>query len=235
MKLVLAAPVHMMNRVMPQDPNAAFDQTVLEMIEHSPIGAVPMTPAYQDALKRLYASHQIYADADHKNGHVTARSMATRPHFHAKNLVEVSEGRIGADALEANSSIFDRYVQSLPAAVRARAETFRLPVAGKVAHHRAKLVGAEKVVLVHDPIHTLFLVPGAGPNPGLPGNYLHGAAVQLRATADSPWSVHVHDSDDGHALCEVSTLAEALGKVVEVMECSPFRMDELEALGFTLK
>jgi hypothetical protein len=47
--------------------------------------------------------------------------------------------------------------------------------------------------------------------------------------------VHVHDSDDGHALIDVPTMAEALGKVVEVMECSPFTMDELEALGFTLK
>jgi len=219
---------------MPQDPNAQFDQTVLEMIEHSPIGAVPLTPAYQDALKRLYASHQAYADADHKKGHVTARSLAKKAHFHASNLEEVIAGKTAPEDLEANNSIFDRYVQSLPAEVKARAETFRLTVAGKVAHHRAKVVGADKVV-AHDPIHTLFLVPGAGPNPGLPGNYLHGAAVQLHATADSTWSVHVHDSDDGHALCEVTTMAEALGKLVEVMECSPFMMDELEALGFTLK
>jgi hypothetical protein len=89
--------------------------------------------------------------------------------------------------------------------------------------------------MAHDPIHTLFLVPGAGPNPGLPGNYLHGAAVQLRAAADSPWSVNVHDADDGDALIEVATMAEALAKLVEVIECAPFTMDELEALGFTLK
>jgi hypothetical protein len=31
--------------------------------------------------------------------------------------------------------------------------------------------------MAHDPIHTLFLVPGAGPNPGIPGNYLHGSAA----------------------------------------------------------
>jgi hypothetical protein len=220
---------------MPHDPNEKFDHTVLEMIEHSPIGAVPMTPAYQDALKRLYASHQVYADADHKNGHVTARSLAAKPHFHANNLDDVIAGKAGDEALEPNGTIFDRYVQSLPATVRARAETFRLTVAGKVAHHRAKVVGSEKVVVVHDPVHTLFLVPGAGPNPGLPGNYLHGAAVQLRATADSPWSVHVHDSDDGHALCDVPTMAEALQRVKDVMECAPFKMDELESLGFTLK
>lgn len=220
---------------MPQDPNAAFDQTVLDMIEHSPIGAVPMTPAYQDALKRLYASHQAYADADHKKGHVTARSLAKKPHFYAKGLEDVIAGKAGPEALEANNGIFDRYVQSLPAEARARAEAFRLTVAGKVAHHRAKLVGAEKMVVTHDPVHTLFLVPGAGPNPGLPGNYLHGAAVQLHATSDSAWSVHVHDSDDGDALCEVPTMAEALAKIVEVRESSPFMMDELEALGFVLK
>ena len=220
---------------MPHDPHAQFDQTVLEMIEHSPIGAVPFTPTYQDALKRLYASHQAYAHADHKNGHVTARSLAKLPHFHAKNLADLIAGRIGAEALEANGSIFDRYVQSLPAAVRVRAESFRLAVAGKVAHHRAKHVGADKIIVAHDPIHTLFLVPGTGPNPGLPGNYLHGAAVQLRAEADSPWSVHLHDSDDGDALCESATMAESLAKLVEVVECAPFNMNELEALGFTLK
>jgi hypothetical protein len=220
---------------MPQDPNAHFDQNVLDQIEHSPIGAVPFTPTYQDALKRLYASHQAYPHADHKNGHVTARSLAKLPHFQAKNLDELIAGRIRAEALEANGSIYDRYVQSLPAAVRARAETFRLSVAGKIAHHRAKHVGDDKVVVAHDPIHTLFLVPGTGPHPGLPGNYLHGAAVQRRATDDSPWSVHVHDSDDGDAIFESATMAESLAKMVEVLECAPFNMNELEALGFTLK
>jgi hypothetical protein len=220
---------------MPQDPNTQFDQSVLEMIEHSPIGAVPFTPTYQDAIKRLYSSHQVYPDSDHKNGHVTARSLAKKAHFQANNLESVIAGKITPDQLESNGSIFDRYVKSLPVALQARADSFRLTVAGKVAHHRAKIVGKEKVVVAHDPIHTLFLVPGAGPNPGLPGNYLHGAAAQLRATDDSPWSVHVHDSDDGDALIELATMAEALAKVVEVMECSPFKMDELEALGFTLK
>lgn len=220
---------------MPQDPNSQFDQTVLDMIEHSPTGSVPLTPAYQDALKRLYASHQAYADADHKNGHVTARALAKKPHFQAANLDDVIAGKVAPEALEPNKAIFDRYVQSLPAEVRARAESFRLTVAGKIAHHRAKHVGGDKVVVAHDPIHTLFLVPGAGPNPGLPGNYLHGAAAQLRAAPDSPWSVHVHDSDDGDALCEVATMAEALARVVEVIESAPFKMDELEALGFVLK
>ena len=191
---------------MPPDPNAYFDQAVLDQIEHSPIGAVPFTPTYQDALKRLYASHQAYAHADHKNGHVTARSLAKLPHFQAKNLEELIAGRIGADA-----------------------------VAGKVAHHRTKHVGDDKVSVAHDPIHTLFLVPGTGPHPGLPGNYLHGAAAQLRASADSPWSVHLHDSDDGDALFETATMGECLAKLVEVLESAPFNTNELEALGFTLK
>ena len=58
---------------MSHDPNAEFDQSVLDKIDLSPIGALPATPAYQDALKRLYASRQVYAHADHKGGHVTAR------------------------------------------------------------------------------------------------------------------------------------------------------------------
>ena len=49
---------------MSADPNAQFDQTVLELIEHHPQGAVPGTPAYQDALRRLYGTHQVYASAD---------------------------------------------------------------------------------------------------------------------------------------------------------------------------
>lgn len=205
------------------------------MIEHSPIGTVPFTPTYQDAIKRLYDLHQVYPDSDHKTGHVTARSLAKKPHFQANNLESVIAGKITPDQLENNGSIFDRYVKSLPVALQAKAEGFRLTVAGKIAHHRAKIVGKEKMVVAHDPIHTLFLVPGAGPNPGLPGNYLHGAAAQLRATDGSQWSVHLHDSDDGDALIELATMPEALAKVVEVMECSPFKMDELEALGFTLK
>ena len=67
------------------------------MIEHSPVGAVPFTPTYQDAMKRLYASHQVYADADHKNGHVTARSLAKKPHFQANTLESVIAGKIGPE------------------------------------------------------------------------------------------------------------------------------------------
>ena len=123
---------------MPHNPHANFDQTVLEMIEHSPVGAVPVTPAYQDAIRRLYVANRAYADADHKDGHVTARSLAKLPLFHANNLPELVASQIAPEALEANGSIFDRYIQSLPAAHRAKAESYRLTVAGRVAHHRAR-------------------------------------------------------------------------------------------------
>jgi hypothetical protein len=215
---------------MAKDPTSQFDQTVLDMIEHSPIGAVPVTPAYQDALKRLYASHQAYPDADHKDGHVTARSLARLPVFHANNLEQVISGGVSPEELESNNSIFDRYVQSLPAERRARAEGFRLTAAGKVMHHRAK----QGAVAVHDPVHTLFLVPGAGPHPGLPGNYLYGSAFQLGADANGPWAVHVHDCDDGAALFDAADRKAALAKLQELMESAPFTIGELEALGFRL-
>ncbi|MSU23755.1 MAG: hypothetical protein EXS32_08030 [Opitutus sp.] len=216
---------------MPQDPNAHFDQTVLDMIEHSPVGAVPVTPSYQDAIKRLYASHQAYPDADHKTGHVTARSLTKLPHFQANNLAALIAGQIAPEALETNAQIFDRYVQSLPAAYRARAESYRLTVAGRVAHHRAKHGGE----IAHDPMHTLFLVPGTGPHPGLPGNYLHGSAFQVNASgAANSWAVHLHDSDDGAAMCDAPSMAEVLAKLQEVLESAPFNLNELEALGFRL-
>lgn len=219
---------------MPIDPHAAFDETVLDMIEHSPIGALPSTPTYQDALKRLYAAHKVYASADHKNGHVTARLLARLPAFQASNLPAFAAGQIGAEALEANAAIFDRYVASLPAALRERAAGHRLHVAGKPAHHRAKHRDDGAVVVARDPVHTLFLVPGTGRNPGLPGNYLFGSVLQLTAAADSPWGVHVHDSDDGAAFFDGVSMAEAFGKLEEVVASAPFTMTELEALGFRL-
>lgn len=218
---------------MSQDPHAQFDHAVLDQIEHSPIGAVPMTPSYQDALQRLQASHQVYVSADYKGGYATARSLARQPVFCAQNFEALAAGEITAEALETNTSIFDRYVQSLPAAQRARAEGMRTLAAGKPAHHRAKQVGDLKVV-AHDPIHTLFLVPGTGPHPGLPGNYLYGSVLQLTAAADSAWAVHLHDSDDGAALCDLPTMTAALAKLQEVLESAPFSLSELTALGFRL-
>ncbi|MBC7367809.1 MAG: hypothetical protein H7343_13530 [Undibacterium sp.] len=219
---------------MPQDPNAHLDHTVLDIIDHSPVGAVPATPTYMDTLRRLVAAHQVYASADHKGGYVTTRTLAALPVFHANNLDALLAGKIDASALESNASIFSRYVQSLPAAHRARAESLRTLVAGKAGHHRAKHVG-DQVIVAHDPIHTLFLVPGTGPHPGVPGNYLHGSALQLTADENSAWAVHIHDSDDGMAVCDVPTDAAAFEKLQEVLASAPFNMNELAALGFRFK
>ena len=215
---------------MSHDPHAQIDQTVLDMIERSPVGAVPHTPTYQDALKRLRASHQVYASADHKGGLVSVRSLATLPSFHANNLEAFASGKIDAGALESDTSIFSRYLQSLPAALHDKAEANRTLVVGRRAHHRAKN-GAEAL---HDPVHTLFLVPGAGANPGLPGNYLHGSLVEVPALAGGAagWALHLHDSLDGASVCEVATLAEALEKVNDVLASAPFLLSELDALGF---
>jgi hypothetical protein len=215
------------------DPNAHFDDTVLGMIEHSPIGAVPLTPSYQDALKRLYAAHKVYADSDHKDGHVTARSLARLPNFHAKNLADIEAGTIQPDALEGNFSIFDRYVQSLPADRRPKAEGFRTKVAGRHALHRAKHAGSEKLPSVHDLTHSLFMVPGTGPHPGVPGNYLYGSLLQMGTlAAPGAWAVQVHDGDDGAAVFSAPTLSEAVAKLREVLDSAPFNMNELGALGF---
>jgi hypothetical protein len=220
---------------MSQAPDAQFDQTVLDLIEHSPTGAVPSTPSYQDALGRLYASHQVYANADHKDGHVTVRSLARLPSFHAGNLAALVAGEIGTGALEANSSVYDRYLQSLPAARRERAGAFRTRVVGRPVLHRAKHAGGEKLQAAHDLAHILFLVPGAGPHPGLPGNYLYGSALQVGAgDAGGSWAVQVHDSDDGAASVGAASIAEALAKLQEVLDSAPFNMNELEALGFRI-
>lgn len=210
---------------MPYDPHAEFDQTVLDIIEHSPVGAVPFTPTYQDALKRLRATQQVYPHADHKDGFVTARSLTKLPSFYAENLDALIAGQIGPDSLEANGRVFDRYVQSLPVEVRARGESKRLTVAGKPAQHRSKHDGA----VIHDPVHSLFLVPGAGAHPGLPGNYLYGFVHEMNA---EQWTVHLHDSDDGAATFKAANLAEALAKLQEVLASAPFDLNELEALGF---
>ena len=212
------------------DTNAEFDHAVLDKIEASPIGALPMTPSYQDALKRLYASQQVYPSADHKGGHVTARSLASLPSFHAENLGPFMAGAITEDQLENNKAIYDRYVASLPMALRAKAEALRLMVTGKPILHRAK----HGHTVVHDPLHTLFLVPGAGPHPGLPGNYLHGAVFHIGDEATGSWVVHVHDSEDGASRFSAPKLPEALSKLEEVLASAPFHLNELNALGFAM-
>ncbi len=197
------------------------------MIEHSPVGAVPHTPAYQDALRRLYHAQQIYPHADHKDGHVTARSLASLPSFHADNLEALVEDTV--EGLEANATIFDRYVQSLSSSLRPKAESYRATVAGRPALHRAKHDG----IVIHDPLHTLFLVPGTGPHPGLPGNYLYGFVVQIsQQPAPGAWSIHLHDREDGAVQFDAPQLKDVLAKLEEVQASAPFHMSELEALGF---
>lgn len=218
---------------MSQPPHAQFDETVLDMIEHSPVGAVPHTPAYADALARLYAAQKIYHSADHKDGHVTARSLAALPHFAATNLDDLAAGRIEAVMLEGNAAIFTRYVEALPAALRARAEAFRLKAAGKPVHHRHHKHGDGTPVVIHDSLHTMFLVPGTGPHRGLPGNYLYGSVLEVGTTSGG-WALHVHDSDDGAAVFDSPTLPAAVAKLQEVFESAPFHLQELEILGFRM-
>ena len=208
-----------------------MDQSVLEMIEHSPTGAVPHTPTYQDALRRLYASHQVYASADYKDGHVTARSLSARPAFRADNLAAFAAGEVEAEALEDNGRIFDRYVESLPEPLHAPAERHRLKAVGRPVPHRKH--HGQAAPAVHDPVHSLFLLPGTGPRHGLPGNYLYGSVFEPNPTAaPGRWSVQLHDAEDGAASFEAATLAEAVEKLQEVLDSAPFHLSELAALGF---
>lgn len=216
---------------MSQDPNFEFDHSVLDKIELSPIGAVANTPSYQDALRRLYDARQVYAHSDHKDGHVTARSLSQLPLFFPTNLDQFIAGAITEEELESNASIYDRYVASLDAALQPRAEESRIMVIGKPAHHRAKH-GAE---VIHDPMHMLFLLPGAGPHPGIAGNYLHGSVFHIGPDeATGAWVVHVHDSDDGAAEFRTPKLTEALAMLGDVLASAPFHLDELEGLGFKM-
>lgn len=228
MALVLARGEGYQTRTMSHDPHAQIDQNVLEMIENSPVGAVPHTPSYQDALKRLVASHQAYVSADHKGGYVSVRSLAALPSFYDEKLEAVLGGKAAAADLSSDEAVFARYVAALPVALRPKAEACRAAVVARRAHHRAKH-GAEAV---SDPAHSLFLVPGAGPNPGLPGNYLYGSVFQATIEADSAWGIYVHDGLDGVARCDGLNREAALDKFQEVVASSPFLLSELGALGF---
>ncbi len=104
-------------------------------------------------------------------------------------------------------------------------------VIGKPTLHRAKH-GAE---VVHDPMHMLFLVPGAGPHPGIPGNYLHGALFHLGADeATGTWVINVHDADDGAAEIRIQKKSDALAMLQDVLASAPFHLDELDTLGFAM-
>jgi hypothetical protein len=216
---------------MPQDPNAVFDDSVMEMIEHSPIGAVPHTTSYVESLARLHAANKVYPSADHKGGHVTSRSLSGSPCFLATNLEALAAGTIPPEALEPNAKIFDRYLQSLPAAFRPLAEAHRIKVTGKPIHHR-KHHGGEAAVH-HDPVHSLFLVPGTGAHHGLPGNYLYGSVFQTGpAGASGGWAIHLHDADDGASFLQSPDLPTAVATVTELIGTAPFHLRELEAFGF---
>ncbi len=213
---------------MSQSPASQMEQTVLEMIEHSPVGAVPHTPTHRDALARLVAAHQVYRSADYKDGFVTVRSLAALPAFYASNLEAFASGAAAAEELEADASIYARYVASLPEAARARAEAARAAVVAKKTQHRARQGGAA----AQDPAHTLFLAPGTGPHPGLPGNYLYGSLYQAGATAEGAWGIYLHDGEDGAARCELPDRSAALERFREVLASAPFQLAELDALGF---
>ncbi len=213
-------------------PHTQTELTVLDMIENSPVGAVPHTPTYQDALRKLHATHQVYSSADFKDGHVTVRSLSKLPLFYANNLEALTAGQIEVSALESNDRIFDRYVQSLPEALRAKAESQRLKVVGKLIQHR-KHHGPGEAPAVHDPVHSIFLVPGAGPHPGISGNYLYGSLNEvMHADAPSTWTVKLNDSDDGASSINVAALPEALTALQDVIASAPFELSELAALGF---
>ncbi len=216
---------------MPLDSQAQFDQHLLEMIASNPTGAVPVTPAHQEALARLVSAHQVYPSADHKDGYVTMHTLAQLPCFHAENLEAVMMAEAEQSTLESDDRIYDRYVASLPAQRREAAEDLRGIAVGRKLLHRAKHDGT----VVHDPIHSLFLIPGAGPHPGLPGNYLHGSIFQdhLHDLARA-WAVHLHDRDDGAATIEVPTRDAALEKLQELLASAPFQLSELDALGFQM-
>lgn len=163
---------------------------------------------------------------------MTARALAKQPLFHAQNLDALLKGSIEVEALEPNGGIFDRYLHSLPAGLQARAATFREAVSGRPIHHRTKA----GVMLTRDPLNTIFLIPGAGLQPGLPGNYLYGGITEHHDEKHpQPWCVHVHDTSNDAALFDSSTLTEALEKVQELLASVPFHMNELEALGFRIE
>lgn len=214
----------------PTLPNQ-FEQQVIEMIDQSPVGAVPHTPAHQEALRHLLAMHQVYPSADYADGFVTVHALAALPSFWASNLEDVMTGRVEDTQVEPDSVVFDRYVASLPEGLRESAEARRKQVLGGRVHHRHH-AGEAPVV---DPLHTLFLVPGAGAGPGLPGNYLYGvmAAPPISEPA-AAWTVQIHDRDGGAATRRVSDRAAAWDALQDVLASAPFLLSELVDLEFTL-
>jgi hypothetical protein len=81
----------------------------------------------------------------------------------------------------------------------------------------------------------LFLVPGTGPHPGLPGNYLYGSLYQAGSAAGGAWGIYLHDAEDGLARCELPDQASAVERFREVIASAPFQLAELDALGFHIE
>lgn len=218
---------------MPHNPHEEIDHALLDMIERSPVGAVPRTPTFDEAIARLLASRQIYHSSDHRNGYVTARSMAALPVFLPAGLEALATAGPEASAsVESASGVFDRYASSLATNTKARALELRPAVVGKAVHHRPKSGGAAHA---RDPLHALFLVPGAGPQPGLPGNYLKGTLDELPAPNGAAWRIQIMDTDTDASVWTTADLGEAVARVAEVAACAPFHLDELAALGFELR
>ena len=214
---------------MPHHADEQFDHALLDLIEHSSTGAVPQTPTHQDALRRLIASHTVYSSAEHAGNYVTARSLSGLPSFSPNNLHALFTGEI--EAVESNASVFERYVHSLPAALQSHARSLLATVAGRPAKNRAK----HGMPAAHDPVHALFLVPGAGSHPGLPGNYLYGFLAEGHAGATgTDWSLHLHDREDGEAVWHTADVKDAVAKLEELLESAPFHLRELEAFGFAV-
>lgn len=217
---------------MPHSPHDEFDHAVLDMIERSSSGSVPRTPTYDEAIKRLLGSRQIYHSSDHRDGYVTARSLSSLACYVPAGLEGLVAAGGDASGVEQPNAVYDRYVAALPAPQRQKAESLRLSIAGKAVHHRPKTGGT----LVRDPLHLLFLVPGAGPQPGLPGNYLRGMLDEVPSVAGATlWRIRVMDTDTDASEWTTADLGEAVARVGEVVACAPFHLDELAALGFELR
>lgn len=208
--------------------DGVFDQTVLGLIEQTTNGVVPRTPSYDESTTRLRAAGQIYANSDFPGGFVTARSLARLPLFAAANLEACVNCGDGSVTPEPNLAVFERYLQSLRPELRARAETFRVPLAGHPVHHRAKGGAAPS----REPLNLLFFIPGGSKHRTLPGNYLHGFLKE--GVAGAPWELRVADAERGTARLTAATREEAFGKYAELTASVPFLLGELEALGFSL-
>lgn len=216
---------------MSNTPFADFDAGVLDMIERSATGVLPHTPTYTDALNRLLHSQQVYPHADLRDGYVTARSLATKPLFHAHNLQELCAGKITPEQLEPNHEIFGRYLQSLNPGQRAKAESYRATLGTRPVHHRPKVMAQNH----RDPLHTLILIPGCGPQPGLPGNYLHGSLSEHHDEKHPlPWCLQVGDSGNDVAVMDFAEFSAALTQLQDLLSSAPFYLTELEALGFRM-